>query len=321
MTEPIDLQANVDEVHSAVLDMIPPNLTDLSSIEGGRAVAAGLLDALPAPELPADVEIAEVMVPGFGDDPEVRVKTYRPVGMASGAGALLWIHGGGMVLFSADLDDARCATYASQMGIFVASVDHRLAPETTAPGLVHDCYAALTWLADSAVELGIDDGNLMIGGSSSGGGLAAGTALFARDQGGPTPVAQLLVWPMIDHSNTTPSSHMVTDMRVWNRETNIIAWDAYLGGGEATIYSSPSIATRAELEGLPPAFIPVGQLDMFLDENIAYARDLMAAGVPCELVVYPGMFHGSSIFAPTHPLSQRFEADQAAFIARSLGLG
>jgi len=313
----IDLTTRVDEMHNAVLAALPPDLLDLTDIAVCRANIEGFLAAVPV-ELPPGVAITEQMVPGHDGDPDVRVKIYTPEGVAAGAPAMLWIHGGGMVLLSADGDDAKCARWAQHHGCVVVSVDYRLAPETPAPGPVHDCYASLVWTAGAAQELGIDPDRLLIGGSSAGGGLAAGTALFARDNGGPALAGQLLVYPMLDHRNETPSSHAITDTRVWNRAVNVTAWEAYLGGQEPTIYSAPSLAT--DLSGLPPAYINVGSLDMFLDEDIAYARALMAAGVSCELRVYPNTFHGSNNFVSQHPMLVRWEQDEDVFIASTLGL-
>jgi len=316
MTAVINLEEALDEVHGAVLAMLPESLLDLSDIPACRSVINGFLEQMPKPELPASVEISEVLVPGHGaGEPEVRVKLYRPAGLTADAPALLWIHGGGMVLMSADGDDASCAVRAHEHNCLVASVDYRLAPETPAPGLVNDCYAALTWLAGSASELGIDASRIVIGGASAGGGLAAGTALYARDNGGPALAGQLLVYPMLDHRNDTPSSHAIVDPRVWNRTSNDLAWAAYLGGQSATTYSSPSIAD--DLSGLPPAHIGVGSFDLFLDEDIAYARAMLSAGSHAELHVYPGAFHGSKSFVADHPLSQRWSADEEAFLART----
>lgn len=316
MTDVINLDEALDEGHAAVLSMLPSDLLDLSDIDAGRARIEAVLGAMPAPDIPAGVTVSEVQVPGFDGAPDVRVKMYTPDDLPAGAPALVWIHGGGMVLLSADGDDFQCAMNALNHGCLVASVDYRLAPETPAPGLVHDCYAAFRYVAENAASLGIDADRIVIGGASAGGGLAAGTALFARDQGGTQPSAQLLVFPMLDHRNETPSSQVIQDTRVWNRAANITAWEAYLGGQPATIYSSPSICD--DLSGLPPAYINVGTFDMFMDEDIAYATALNRAGVACELHVYPGAFHGSQGFVVDHPTSQRWVADEQAFLARAL---
>ena len=316
MTAVINLEEVLDEMHATVLGMLPTTLLDLSDLEACRAQLDVVLGAMPVPDLPADVEISEVMVPGLEGAPDVRVKLYTPSDLEPDAPALVWIHGGGMVLLSADGDDFSCATRAANHNCLVASIDYRLAPETIAPGQVHDCYVGLRYVADTAEELGINKDRIVIGGASAGGGLAAGTALFARDQGGPMPAAQLLVYPMIDHSNTTASSHSIHDTRVWNRSANLLAWEHYLGGQSPTIYSSPS--TCADLGGLPRAYINVGTFDMFYDEDVAYSTALNRAGVPCELRVYPGAFHGSNGFVVDHPVTKRWVADEEDFLARAL---
>jgi len=317
MSEAIDLDTALDEMGATVLSMLPPDLMDLSDIDAGRARLDGLLAMMPAPPMPEGVAITEAVAPGLDGGPDVRVKVYTPSGHAGPLGAMLWMHGGGMVLLSADGGDFLCATRALTHGCVVVSVDYRLAPETPAPGPVDDCFAALTWLAGAADELGVDAARIMVGGESAGAGLAAGTALRARDAGGPALIAQLLIFPMRDHRNETPSSHAIHDLRVWNRSANLDAWAAYLGGGEPTIYSSPAIAD--DLSGLPEAYINVGTFDMFMDEDIAYATALNRAGVACELHVYPGAFHASVGFMPDHPTSIRWAADEAAFIDRCFG--
>jgi acetyl esterase/lipase len=316
MTAAIDLDSALDEQHAAVLSMLPPDLFDLSDIPAARARVEELLAMMPVPELPTDVAITEAMAPSVDGAPDVRLKIYTPAGLEADAGALLWIHGGGMVLLDADGDDFQSATRAVEHGCVVVSVDYRLAPETAAPGLVDDCFAALTWLAGHADELGVPTARIMIGGASAGAGLAAGAALRARDSDGPALAGQLLVYPMLDHRNETPSSHAIQDQRVWNRSANIAAWAAYLGGAEPTSYSSPALAD--DLSGLPPAYISVGTFDMFHDEDVAYATALNRAGVSCELHVYPGAFHASNGFIPDHPTSMRWKRDEDDFISRCL---
>ena len=316
MTKAIDLEAVLDEHHAAVLSMLPLDLMDLSDIDAARARLDGLLEMLPAPALPDDVIVTEAFAPSLDGAPDVRLKIYTPNGLEPGAGAVYWAHGGGMVLLNADRDDFVCATRASMQKCVVVSVDYRLAPETPAPGLVDDCYAGLVWLAANSDELGVSKDRIMIGGASAGAGLAAGTALRARDESGPGLVGQLLEYPMLDHRNETLSSHAIQDQRVWNRAGNIDAWAAYLGGGEPTAYSSPAIAE--DLSSLPPAYICVGTFDMFHDEDVAYATALNRAGSSCELHVYPGAFHASPGFVPDHPTSVRWKAEQEVFIAQCL---
>ncbi|MEM9562259.1 MAG: alpha/beta hydrolase [Actinomycetota bacterium] len=318
--EPIDLAARLDDTHRAVLEMIPPDLLDLSDIDRARVGIEGLLAALPSPEPPAGLATEDVMVPGLDGDPEVLVRLYRPAGLAADAPAIYWIHGGGMVLGSMTMDDARCSRWADQLGCVVASVEYRLAPEHPFPAPMNDCYAGLSWLAANASELGIDPARIAIGGASAGGGLAAGLAIMAKDSGGPSVCFQLLVFPMLDHTNTEPSTHAIVDPRTWNREANAAGWAAYLGDADRSSVSplaSPAMAEVDGLVGLPPAYINVGEFDLFLDEDMSYARALMTAGVPVDLHVYPGAFHGSQSFAVDHPTSIRWNADEDAALARA----
>jgi acetyl esterase/lipase len=217
------------------------------------------------------------------------------------------------------MNDFDCATRASAFKCLVASVEYRLAPEHPFPAPMDDCYAGLSWVADNASELGADAARLVVAGASAGGGLAAGLALMARDRGGPAIAYQQLVFPMLDHRNETPSSHMIDDARVWSRPANLTAWSAYLGDADrdsVSPYASPTMAD--DLSGLPPAYINVGEFDMFLDEDVAYAQALQRAGVAVELHVYPGAFHGSSGFVVDAPVSVRWRDDENAALAAAL---
>ncbi len=315
--EPIDLPARLDEDHLAVYNALPADLLDMSDIPVTRANFAELAEAAPTPPFPTDVVIEDIHVPGVDGDPDVMVRQYRPEGLPANGPALYWIHGGGMVLGSVDMNDYDCAVRASKLSCLVASVEYRLAPEHPFPAPMNDCYAGLSWLAINAVELGVDRERIAIGGASAGGGLAAGLALMARDRGGPAISFQLLVYPMLDHRNQTPSSHVITDPRVWNREANLAGWAAYLNGSDpVSPYASPSLAE--DLSGLPPAYINVGEFDMFLDEDVAYSLALTRAGVAAELHVYPGAFHGSNGMVSRSALSKRWRADEFAALQAAL---
>ncbi len=296
----------------------PLDLTELPAARGKmKKMVTTMLAGLPAIE---GVTSHDRFAAGRQGDPDVRVRVYRPDDQPGRLPALLWIHGGGYVMGDIEQDDRLMKQLARRIGCVAASVDYRLAPEHPFPAPVEDCYAALKWLSANAGELGVDPSRIAIGGASGGGGLCAGLALMTRDRREVKPSFQLLIYPMIDDRNVTPASHAITDPRVWNRESNRLGWKAYLGrdggGPDVSPYAAASRAT--DLTGLPPAYIPVGALDLFIDENIEYAQRLIQAGVPTELHVYPGAFHGFDLFAPSAKVSKQFKADRDDALKRAL---
>ena len=277
-----------------------------------------------APLLPTVTGVSErdVFAPGPPGAPDVRLRIYAADGRPRPSAAVLWIHGGGLVMGTLDRSDFQCRALAARQNTLVVSVDYRLAPETPAPGAAEDCYSALLWLASAAEELGVDPARLVVVGGSAGGNLAAATALLARDRGGPPLRAQVLHYPMLDDRNLAPSTHAVTYARTWHRAANLAGWSAYLGSSlgsdEVSIYAAPGRAKVAQLRGLPPTFIDVGELDIFRDESISYAQSLLHADVTVELLVTPGAWHGSETFCPDAPSSRRINALRSDAIARAL---
>ena len=240
----------------------------------------------------------------------VGVRLHRPAGISQPGAALLWIHGGGYVIGNAQQDDALCGRFARELGITVAAVDYRLAPEHPYPAPLEDCYAALTWLAGLPA---VDPSRVAIGGASAGGGLAAALALLARDRGEVTPTAQLLAYPMLDdRSGSVPEN---PNYRLWSPKSNRFGWAAYLGNADPQV-AVP--ARREDLSGLPAAWIGVGTNDLFHDEDLAYAERLTAAGVPCHVEVVPGAFHGFDLLVPKATVSQSFFASQCASLRAAL---
>jgi acetyl esterase/lipase len=238
------------------------------------------------------------------------VRLHRPAGVTEATPALLWIPGGGYVMGTARQDDGLCRRFSSELGIIVASVDYRLAPEHPYPAAVDDCYSALTWLAGLPT---VDRARVAIGGASAGGGLAAACALLARDRGEVAPAHQLLVYPMLDdRSSRGPTNR---PYRMWSPKTSRFAWAAYLGATDPQV-AVP--ARREDLTGLPPTWIGVGTNDLFHDEALAYAARLRNAGVRCELEVIPGAFHGFDRVASKAQVSQRFFASQCAALRAAL---
>lgn len=300
--------------------LVGGNSPDLSDIPALRARGVEALRAMQAqlPPVPG-VTSEDFTVPGPAQAPAVAVRVYRPA-QAGALPALLWIHGGGYVIGSVDQDDMLARQMALSAQCAVVSVDYRLAPEHPFPAPLEDCYAALQWLHRNARELGFDADRIAIGGASAGGGLAAGLALLARDRGEIPVKFQLLIYPMIDDRNVLPASAENPDTLLWSRENNSIGWRAYLNGlGGADIPAYAAAARATDLEGLPPAYIAVGALDLFLAENIDYCARLTAAGVAAELHVYPGAFHGFDIMAAAAPVSRRCIADRDAAIRRAFG--
>lgn len=248
----------------------------------------------------------------------VGVRLYRPAGATGTPGpttaALLWIHGGGYVLGTAAQDDVLCRRFVEALGITVASVDYRLAPEHSYPTPLEDCYTALRWLAALP---GVDRDRIAIGGASAGGGLAAALALLARDRGELTPVLQVLVYPMLDDRSV--GIHLDDPgHRLWNATSNRFGWTSYLGGADPT---TAVPARRTDLAGLPPAWLGVGTLDLFHDEDLDYAARLESAGVPCEVHLVPGAFHGFDGVAPKADISRAFFESQCASLRRYLTAG
>jgi acetyl esterase/lipase len=233
---------------------------------------------------------------------------------------IYYIHGGGMIMGDNRAGLPSALDHAAELNLAVVSVDYRLAPETPHPGPVEDCYAGLCWTAAHAAELGIDKERLIVGGGSAGGGLAAAVALLARDRGGPALAGQLLICPMLDDRNDTPSSRQMAGLGVWDRAANEVGWTALLGdargGPDVSPYAAPARAT--DLSGLPPAFIDVGSAETFRDEDVAYATRIWQAGGTAELHVWPGGFHGFSGLMPGASLSRAAVAAQRSWLRRLL---
>lgn len=306
----------------AVVEKLPTDRSlDLSKIAAARIVMNKTVTKMLAKLPPVEgVTSQDHFAPGFKGDPDVRVRVYRPDDQPSALPALYWIHGGGYVMGDIDQDDRLMKQMVKRIGCVAASVDYRLAPENPFPAPVEDCYAGLKWLYSHAGEFGVDRSRIAIGGASGGGGLCAGLALLVRDRGEVPVIFQLLIYPMIDDRNATPASYAITDPRMWNRNSNHLGWKAYLGrdGGGADVSPYAAASRATDLKNLPPAYIPVGALDLFVDENIEYAQRLIQAGVPTELHVYPGAYHGFDLFAPSAAVSKQFKADRDNALKRAL---
>jgi len=312
----------VDPELAAMLDQIPTVELTEEIIKQVRA-RDQTMRSQKLPNLPTfpDIEVTECFVPGPERAPEVRVLVYLPITVEGPRSTLLWLHGGGYILGTPEQEDLMVKNMVSAIGCVSVSVDYRLAPETRHPGPVEDCYAALKWLHTHASELRVDPTRIAIGGSSAGGGLAAALGLLARDRGEIPLAFQLLIQPMLDDRTCTLTEpHPYTGEFIWTREANRFGWTSLLGQEPGLPDVSPyAAAARAEhLEGLPPTFISAGALDLFLEEDLEYARRLTRAGVPTEFHIYPGAYHGFRMVADAQ-VTQTAARDQLAALKRALG--
>jgi acetyl esterase/lipase len=213
-------------------------------------------------------------------------------------------------------EDGFCRQIAAELDVVVAAVDYRVAPEHRFPIPLEDCYSALTWLA---ADEGVDRNRIAIGGASAGGGLAAALALLARRRGEVRPIFQLLTYPMLDDRTSAHAGREKRKVRLWNDSSNRFGWRSYLGvePGSDGIDDLAAPARAGDLVGLPPAWIGVGSLDLFADEDVDYARRLGAAGVGCELEVVDGAFHGFDVVRPKAGISRSFRRSQIDALARA----
>lgn len=316
----MDVSARIDPQLTSVLAALQPaDFSDLPTMRAQRLAA--IIEATSHVEPDRSVVREDVTVPGEEGRPPVLVRTYRPADAEGPLPCLYWIHGGGHVLGSIEQDDVQCDHFVTAIGCVVVSVEWRHSPENPYPAEIDDCYTGLVWTARHAGDLGVDAERIAVGGRSSGGGAAAGLALLARDRGGPAICHQLLIYPMLDDRNETPSSHLEVHPGLWTRETNITAWRAYLGdsftgSSETPIYAAPSRA--ADLSGLPTTTMVTGELDLFRDEDVDYAARLLQAGITTELHVYPGAYHGFDVYVPSADVSHQATRDIDDALRRAL---
>jgi acetyl esterase/lipase len=223
---------------------------------------------------------------------------------------------GGFIVGDIDMFDGSVSRYVSAGGTPILSVDYRLAPESPHPGPVEDVYAALVWLHAHAADLGVDPARIAVFGESAGGGLAAAVSILARDRNGPAIAKQILVMPMLDDRTVTPDPE-VAPFAVWTWDDNRTGWHSLLGdaagGPDTPAHAAP--ARVADPRGLPPAYIEVGQLDIFRDDDLTYALRLGQAGVPVELHLHPGVPHCFDVIAFNSTAARRVVADRVRALA------
>ena len=247
--------------------------------------------------------------------PTVPVRVTVPVAGGSRRPAVLWIHGGGMVVGSPQFESSITGRLARDLDAVVVSPDYRLAPEHPFPAPLDDCMATLRWMRDHADELGIDQDRIAVGGASAGGGLTAAVAQRSHDEGIPLR-AQAIVYGMLDDRTALAENHVGRGQFIVTPSGYRFAWTAYLGRAprmqDAPQYAAP--ARRTDLTGLPPAWVGLGDLDVMGPENIDYGNRLKAAGVECELVTVPGMYHGADGIAPKAASMLQFRDSMVDFL-------
>lgn len=252
-----------------------------------------------------------------------KVRLYRPAHVRTPTPVLLWFHGGGYLLGTHRQDERTCARLARSLEITVAAATYRFAPESPFPAALDDGYASLVWLFREAEALGLRRDRMAVGGASAGGGLAAAVALCARDRGEVSLRMQLLVYPMLDDRTVLRRGVDSRAHRLWSVESNRFAWRAYLrcepGADGVSPYAAP--ARCAQVEGLAPAWVGVGTTDLFYEEDVRFARRLEQGGVPCELLVVPGAFHGFDAVARGAPVVAAFERSYTRALERALCAG
>jgi acetyl esterase/lipase len=281
----------------------------------GRALTRSLLPLLvPRPKTPAGITIEQLKTPSG-----VKLRVYSPTGAKTRA-AMLYIHGGGMMIGSPAMDDALLAGTAAELDIVIVSPDYKLAPENPYPAALNDCHAAWKWILDNLTQRRIDGNRIAIGGESAGGGLAAGLVLRIHDEGGSQPVAQWLFCPMLDDRTALDRSLDDLDHFVWNNKMNLVGWSSYLGNDigadKVSAYAAP--ARRTNFKGLPATWIGVGDVELFYEENKAYAAKLADAGVACELDVVSGAPHAFEGLAPDSKLAKDYLARAKSWLSAAL---
>lgn len=291
----------------AILSHPLPSPLTLAAVRAMRQNAPAAAAPLPPPAATVERRTA----PGAMGAPPVSVTVIGAKADGARRPAVLHIHGGGMILGRVADTIGASQRLAAELDCLVVEADYRLSPETPFPGPLDDCYSALAWLYDNADTLGVDRSRIAVMGESAGGGLAAMLAIAARDRGVIPLCYQVLIYPMLD-DRTGSTRHVPSFVGTigWNEAGNRFGWGSFLGrpAGSPTVPYGAVPARIANLSGLAPAFIGVGAIDLFVDEDIAYAARLVRAGVPTQLHVTPGAYHGFDFIAPQSRVAREFTA-------------
>lgn len=293
----------------------PPFTDELLPVLRSHAASSPLEFALEG----RDVDVTDHLVSGYGGAEIIVSVLRRRDHTGPTAAAVYGIHGGGMILGDRWVGVETLISWVERYDAVAATVEYRLAPEFPDPVPVEDSYAGLVWFAEHAAELGFDPGRVLLFGGSAGGGLAAGTALLARDRGGPPIRAQLLSCPMLDDRDRTVSTEQFDGLGPWDRGANRFGWRALLGDrvGTESVSHAAAPSRAMDLSNLPPAYIDVGSAEVFRDEDVEYAMRIWAAGGEAELHVWNGGFHGFETVASA-AVSATAAATREAWVRRHL---
>ncbi|KAH7823431.1 putative esterase [Monocercomonoides exilis] len=265
---------------------------------------------------PKDISCSTVKIKGYQDS-NVEILIYSPKGLTDDAPCLVYYHGGAFFLGDFPMIHTLCFEYARAAKCRVAFVRYTLSITRPFPGPIEDCYSALEWISDHATELKIDPKRIAVGGDSAGGCISAVVSQMARDRHGPHICFQMLIYPVIDNTQSLPSAKNMTDAPITHPRLVRKMWQIYLRDMKNS--SLPySCALRTEsFKDLPPAFIEVEDLDSLKDEGIFYSHCLSKAGVPVQLVQMKGTFHAFDIFVGKQvtklAVKNRVKALKAAF--------
>ena len=324
-------QASRSETSPAVADPYSlvdpeflPALKQFPAVDLSAEIVREFRQSPSIPPLPGPApQPVERNIPGPPGAPEVRLWVVDPAPLEKGKPLLLHMHGGGFMMTDPFLMP-RLQGIATDCHCVVVSIDYRLAPETRYPGSLQDNYAALKWVHAHAEELGIDRSRIAVGGESAGGTHAASLAIHARDRNEVPIVFQLLIYPALDDrtGSTRPAPPAIGHF-MWNAGANRLAWSSLLGvpAGSSKVPVAAVPARVASVAGLPPAWIGVGAIDLFAEEDMEYARRLVHAGVATELLVVRGAFHGFDLLVPDAEASQQFSASWKSALRKAFATG
>lgn len=307
----------LEAVLTVLADQLPPSITRemIPMLRGADGIMNNIDEMIAGRPLAYKTET----IPGYQGDP-IEITIIRRTDHTGSGPAIYHIHGGGMIAGNRFAGIDSVLDWVEKHDAVATTIEYRLAPEFPDPYPVEDCYAGLQWAAENAQWLGFDPQRILVIGASAGGGLSAGVALLARDRKGPALIGQGLIYPMLDDRDQTVSTRQVDGVGVWDRTSNLTGWNALLGDRRGTddvsIYAAPARAT--DLSGLPPTYIDCGSVEVFRDEDVAYASAIWAAGGQAELHVWPGGFHGYDMMAPHARIAQLMHDARDNWVAHIL---